>query len=191
MAHDAGSLDVPVIVGGVRRGRLGVAPATATTQPVDTTAAIDIRQFSIPGPYVTAAVSDTTAWLRLAVYPTVYTGSPAVAADTIVVAMQVSDDRANWSATAYSGPLASAGTTPTSAIVLEVGGSSNNFEYVVRQELGAFGIFAPGSAAATVSAKKVYGFKYIRFLITGDHTGAYAADVTGFVPWSGPTFTSR
>ena len=157
-----------------------------SAQQVDTTVALNIRQFVMPGPYVTAAVSDTTAWLRFAIYPV--GTAPAVTADTITVAVQVSDDRVNWTATTYSGPLASVGTTPSSSISLELG-SSNSFFYVLRQQLGALGIFNPSTTATAVSVKWCYGFKWIRLLVTGDHTGQYVAEAMGFIPNAGPTYS--
>ena len=152
-----------------------------SAQQVDTTQTIDIRQFVMPGPtYATQVASDTVAWLRLSLVPigTV----PTVTADTVVVAVQVSDDDVTWTATTYAGQYAASGTTPTSAIILEAGGSSNTFVYVIRQVLGGVtrSIFTPASQA-TAHVQQMYGYKYLRFLLTGDHAGQYDAEVTGFV----------
>jgi hypothetical protein len=150
-----------------------------SAQQADTTQAFDLRAYIMPGTPQGAA-GDTVTYLRLSLWPigTV----PAVAADSIVVATQVSDDGVGWSATTYSGPLASTGTTPTSRIVLETGGSSNDFEWVEKQNIlqTTGGLFNP-SSAATVNVKSMYGFKYIRWIITGDHTGQYDLEATGFV----------
>ena len=155
-----------------------------SAQQVDTTQSIDIRQFVMPGPtYSTQVASDTIAWLRLSLFPigTV----PTIAADSIICAVQVSDDNVTWNATLFAGPQASTGTTPTSCIILETGGSSNCFQYVIRQVLGGVtrSIFSP-ALVATVPQQSTYGFKYMRFLLTGDYTGQYDAEATGFVPLS-------
>ena len=106
-------------------------------------------------------------------------------ADSVTIAIQVSDDRVNWSTTLYAGPNASVGTTPTSCIVLETGGSANTFQYVIPQVLGGVtrSVFSR-TVSATINANGFYGFKFARFIVTGDHTGVWAADLLGFVPAS-------
>ena len=157
-----------------------------SAQQVDTSSVINLRAFTIPGPYATAAAGDTLGWLRFTLYP--IGTSPAVVADTVVWAVQLSDDRVNWTATTYSGPLAAAGTTPNSAITLEEG-TSNNFYYVLRQATGAFGPLQPGTTTTTLSVLKCFGFKFLRLLVSGDHTGQYGLECLGFIPNAGPTYS--
>jgi hypothetical protein len=156
-----------------------------SAQQIDTTVALNLRQFTLPGPYATAAAADTIGWLRFTIYPV--GTSPTVAADSAVVTLQLSEDKVNWTGTTWSGPYASTGTTPTSAIILTEG-TSKNFHYIVRQATGAFGPFQP-ITTTTLNATKCFGYKWMRLIVQGDLTGQYAMDVTGFIPNAGPTYS--
>ena len=155
-----------------------------SAQQVDTTVAINLRQFVVPGP--TGTASDTVAYLRFQIYPV--GTSPAVTADSITAVVQLSEDRVNWTGTTYSGPYSASGTTPTSCIILEEG-TSNNFNYVVREQLGSAGLLMSGATSTAMNVLRTYGAKFMRLLLTGDHTGQYAVDVTGFIPNAGPTYS--
>jgi hypothetical protein len=169
----------------------GAGVSTATSQPIDTTAAINIRQFVLPGPYQNSTAADTTGWLRFNINPVAYTGSPTVTADTVLVLMQVSDDKANWSTAEYTGPLPQDGAAiPTKATVLETG-SSNSFQFIVRQATGAIGPFATTTSnSTTLKQIMCFGYKWARFIVTGDHQGAYSAEITGYIPANREPFTS-
>jgi len=153
-----------------------------SAQQVDTTQTIDLQKWIMPGPvYTTAVASDSVAWLRVALVPD--GTSPTVAGDSIHVQFQVSDDNKNWTSVVWTGPKISPNFASMGARAVLETGTSNSFETVIRQIIGGAteSIFDPlGTGAPT--DKQVYGFPYGRFLISGDHTGKFRLEVTGFVP---------
>lgn len=164
----------------------GAGVATATTLPIDTTMTLDLRQFVMPGPpFTTVTLSDSLAWLRFSMVPD--GTSPTVAADTLHVITQVSDDNVNWTTGIVTGPkISPVVATMGAAAVLETG-TSNTFNYILRQIVGGatqsvFNYLGTGAP----TANQLYGYRYMRFLVQGDHTGKYLCYVTGFVPFNAP-----
>lgn len=153
----------------------------SSAENADTTAWFSTQEWTLPGPYgpATTAANDTITWLRVTVTPE--GTSPTVAADTLGVIMQVSDDEGTtatsvvWTGPAIDPDVASMGQ----AAILETG-TTNGFKFTLKQNtLVASGgpFFSTNSAPL---ATQVYGYRNIRFIFTGDHTGKYRVRLTGF-----------
>lgn len=153
----------------------------SSAEQKDTTAAFSSLDWTFPGA-VTAptTVSDTTAWLRVTVTPE--GTSPTVAADTLGVIMQVSDDEgSNWTSVVWTSPRIDPDVAAMGQAAILETGSSNNFAFVLRQAMGGVTLGGPFFALNTAPTdKNVYGFRLIRFIFAGDHTGKYKCRLEGF-----------
>jgi hypothetical protein len=150
---------------------------------VDTTSTFSLREWEMPGPpYSTITLSDSLSYLKVDIYPV--GSSPTVTADSIGVRLQVSQNpEQGWVNTVFTGPKISPLVTLMNGLAVLESGTSNCFTFTIRQVVGGAtqSIFDwVGTGAPT--ANQVYGYRYGRFIVTGDHAGKYAVEITGFVP---------
>jgi hypothetical protein len=124
------------------------------------------------------------AWLRIAYHPIATT--PTVAADSVYMTLQVSDDGINWITTTPTSTYepAGLGSITNGADLLEIG-SSNSFACVLRQRTGAtasgsvfFKNAEPSGTAPTW--QQIHGWTYLRLIVQSDVTGRYDAHITGY-----------
>lgn len=171
------------IIDSTDAGAVGTA-----AQHVDTSSAIAIGELIIPGELASGPVttaSDSLAWLRISFKPLATT--PTVAADSIYLQLQVTDDGITWIDTTPTSVFAAAGLSDasfTGAVLLETD-SNNQFVAVLRQRVGATAggaVFFPVASVATNPTwQQIYGFQYLRLIVQSDVTGRYDATVQGFV----------
>ena len=151
-------------------------------EQIDTLKAIAWQDWTLPGPlYNTTVAADTVGALIVSVYPS--GTSPTVAADTIDVTTQVSDDGgATWVTCANTGPKISPDVATMNAVAALETGTSNSFHHVVRVQTGGAINGGPFSILGTgPTANQTYGFQLFRLLLRGDHTGKYRVRITGWV----------
>lgn len=160
----------------------GVGVTTATTQPIDTSMAIPLRQFQLPPRTTTTTVMDTVTALLLDVFPVIDDGSPTISADTCHVLIQVSNNASTWTGVTFTGPAISPLQASMAAAAVVETGTSNCFELPIRQVVGGVtgGVWYP-LGRATVNANQLLGWKYMRVLLQGDFQGKYDAEITGWV----------
>jgi len=169
--------------------------ATATgTVHADTSTTIDLSQFVLPGKGAgnLVVVGDSLSWLKFEVFPA--TSSPTIAADSILVEIQVRmGGESGWQTTTPTVAFNATATNPpgartaNAAYVLEQG-STNSFFYVIRQRLGAVAsgdiMFPILSSSTAPTIQQLYGWKEARIIVSHgvNNTGRFDARVTGFVP---------
>lgn len=167
--------------------RIRDGSTVASADEADTTGSFSTLEWVMPGPqYGTTVASDSVTWLRVTLFAV--GSAPTVTGDSIAVKVQVSDaEEQGWTTTVWTGPkISPLFTAMTAGCVLETG-TSNTFEFPIRQVLGGAtqSVFDYlGTGAPTTN--QIYGFSNVRFIIAGDHAGKWQVRLTGFVPDNQP-----
>jgi hypothetical protein len=163
--------------------RLRGSGLQASDEQKDTTRAIAWADWALPTPFANATISDSLAILIVDVYPDGTT--PTVAADTIGVTIQVSDDNgSNWTTCAWTAPRIDPDVATMNASAWLETGTSNSFHVVIEQLMGGVTTGGPleGSNASqgTPLAYNTYGYQLFRLIVRGDHTGKYRIRIKGW-----------
>lgn len=150
----------------------------------DTTKAIAWDDWALPGPLWNATtISDTLGILVVDIYPD--GTSPTVAADTIGVTIQVSDDNGtNWTTCAWTGPRIDPDVATMNASAWLETGTANSFHVIIEQTFGGVTLGGPldpaNAAQGTPLAYNTFGYQLFRLIVRGDHTGKYKIALRGW-----------
>lgn len=155
---------------------------SAAAQRADTSMAIDLNGLMLPPAYTaTTAASDTVSWLRISFFPR--SNRTTVAADSIYLAIQASENRVDWTDTTPMRVFVATGIGAHDGEIVLENGATNTFFATVRQTAGGatVSVFAPPVSSNTEPTwGQLYGYPYIRLIVQGDYTGHYDAEVRGF-----------
>lgn len=174
--------------GATVQGYVDSAYATGgpTSAKADTTAPIAINEWAVPALNVGAAADTSLLWV-FAMARTNSPGSPTYADDSVYVVAQGSHDGVNWlrdtgssTVAAFTNPQLTtvAGFSHAAVTPLLEHGDTGHFSVADAIPAGGVGGFRIGLTNYTSGAIPIwgyFGFRYMRFIIEGDHAGQYRA----------------